>query len=53
MAIAAGATGVGIGSAVNRIKDELDFLVVARGLCHAWFFSACKCLNPAILFLIG
>ena len=32
MAIAAGAAGVGVGSAVNRLSDELAMLAVVRGL---------------------
>ncbi|GCE64768.1 hypothetical protein OMCYN_00690 [cyanobiont of Ornithocercus magnificus] len=35
MAIAAGASGVGIGSAVNRLQDELAMLAVARRLREA------------------
>ena len=35
MAIAAGATGVGVGSAVNRLNDELAMLAVVRGLREA------------------
>lgn len=32
MAIAAGAAGVGVGSAVNRLNDELAMIAVVRGL---------------------
>ncbi|MCP9808056.1 DUF561 domain-containing protein [Cyanobium sp. HWJ4-Hawea] len=32
MAIASGAAGVGVGSAVNRLQDELAMLAVVRGL---------------------
>jgi hypothetical protein len=32
MAIAAGASGVGVGSAVNRLHDELAMVAVVRGL---------------------
>ena len=35
MAIAAGAAGVGVGSAVNRLNDELSMLAVVRGLRDA------------------
>ena len=35
MAIAAGATGVGVGSAVNRLDDELAMVAVVRGLREA------------------
>ena len=35
MAIAAGATGVGVGSAVNRLSDELAMVAVVRGLREA------------------
>ena len=35
MAIAAGATGVGVGSAVNRLNDELAMVAVVRGLREA------------------
>jgi hypothetical protein len=35
MAIAAGAAGVGIGSAVNRLHDELAMVAVVRGLRQA------------------
>ena len=35
MAIAAGAAGVGVGSAVNRLNDELAMLAVVRGLRDA------------------
>ena len=35
MAIAAGAAGVGVGSAVNRLQDELAMLAVVRGLRDA------------------
>ena len=35
MAIAAGASGVGIGSAVNRLQDELAMLAMARRLREA------------------
>ena len=35
MAIAAGATGVGVGSAVNRLEDELAMIAVVRGLREA------------------
>ena len=32
MAIAAGASGVGVGSAVNRLNDQLAMVAVVRGL---------------------
>jgi thiamine monophosphate synthase len=35
LAFAAGATGVGVGSAVNRLDDELAMLAVVRGLREA------------------
>ena len=35
MAIAAGATGVGVGSAVNRLNDELAMVAVVHGLREA------------------
>jgi hypothetical protein len=35
MAIAAGATGVGVGSAVNKLGDELAMVAVVRGLREA------------------
>jgi hypothetical protein len=35
MAIAAGAAGVGVGSAVNRLSDPLAMLAVVRGLREA------------------
>lgn len=35
MAIAAGAAGVGVGSAVNRLSDELAMVAVVRGLREA------------------
>ncbi len=35
MAIAAGAAGVGVGSAVNRLNDELAMVAVVRGLREA------------------
>jgi len=35
LAIAAGASGVGVGSAVNRLGDELAMLAVVRGLREA------------------
>ena len=35
MAIAAGATGVGVGSAVNRLDNELAMIAVVRGLRDA------------------
>lgn len=35
MAIAAGAAGVGVGSAVNRLDDELAMVAVVRGLRQA------------------
>ena len=35
MAIAAGAAGVGVGSAVNRLDDELAMVAVVRGLREA------------------
>ena len=35
MAIAAGAAGVGVGSAVNKLNDELAMLAVVRGLREA------------------
>jgi hypothetical protein len=35
MAIAAGAAGVGVGSAINRLDDELSMVAVVRGLREA------------------
>ena len=35
LALAAGASGVGVGSAVNRLEDELAMLAVVRGLREA------------------
>jgi hypothetical protein len=35
MAIAAGAAGVGVGSAINRLQDELAMVAVVRGLREA------------------
>jgi thiamine monophosphate synthase len=35
LAIAAGASGVGVGSAVNRLGDELAMVAVVRGLREA------------------
>jgi Protein of unknown function (DUF561) len=35
LAIAAGASGVGVGSAVNRLEDELAMVAVVRGLRQA------------------
>jgi hypothetical protein len=35
LALAAGASGVGVGSAVNRLEDELAMLAVVRGLRQA------------------
>jgi hypothetical protein len=35
MAIAAGAAGVGVGSAVNRLSDELAMVAVVRSLRDA------------------
>jgi hypothetical protein len=35
MAIAAGAAGVGVGSAVNRLHDELAMLAAVRSLREA------------------
>ena len=35
MAIAAGAAGVGVGSAVNRLNDELAMVAVVRCLREA------------------
>ena len=35
MAIAAGASGVAVGSAVNRLDDELAMVAVVRGLREA------------------
>ena len=35
LALAAGAAGVGVGSAVNRLGDELAMLAVVRGLREA------------------
>ena len=35
MAIAAGASGVGVGSAVNRLSDELAMVAVVRSLREA------------------
>jgi thiamine monophosphate synthase len=35
MALAAGAHGVGVGSAVNRLDDQLAMVAVVRGLREA------------------
>jgi hypothetical protein len=35
MAVAAGAAGVGVGSVVNRLNDELAMVAVVRGLREA------------------
>jgi hypothetical protein len=35
MALASGAAGVGVGSAVNRLSDELAMVAVVRGLRQA------------------
>ena len=35
LAIAAGASGVGVGSAVNRLSDELAMVAVVRSLREA------------------
>jgi hypothetical protein len=35
MAVAAGASGVGVGSVVNRLNDELAMVAVVRGLREA------------------
>ena len=35
LAIAAGASGVGVGSAVNRLDDQLAMVAVVRGLREA------------------
>jgi hypothetical protein len=35
MAIAAGASGVGVGSAVNKLSDELAMVAVVRSLREA------------------
>jgi hypothetical protein len=35
MALAAGAAGVGVGSAVNRLDDELAMVAVVRALREA------------------
>ncbi len=35
MALAAGASGVGVGSAVNRLRDEVAMVAVVRGLREA------------------
>jgi thiamine monophosphate synthase len=35
MAIAAGAAGVGVGSAVNKLNDQLAMVAVVRGLREA------------------
>jgi hypothetical protein len=40
MAIAAGAAGVGVGSAVNRLNDELAMLAVVRSLREALSIGA-------------
>ena len=37
--VAAGAAGVGVGSAVNRLNDELAMVAVVRGLREALSFS--------------
>jgi hypothetical protein len=35
MAIAAGASGIGVGSAINRLNDELAMVAVVRSLVEA------------------
>jgi hypothetical protein len=35
MALAAGASGVGVGSAVNRLQDDLAMVAAVRGLRQA------------------
>jgi hypothetical protein len=35
MAIAAGAAGAGVGSAINKLNDELAMVAVVRGLREA------------------
>ncbi|MEB3331615.1 MAG: DUF561 domain-containing protein [Synechococcaceae cyanobacterium] len=40
MAIAAGAAGVGVGSAINRLDDELAMVAVVRGLREALAVSS-------------
>jgi len=35
MALAAGAAGVGVGSAVNRLRDEVAMVAVVRALREA------------------
>jgi len=42
MAIAAGASGVGVGSAVNRLNDELAMVAVVRGLREALATAAVR-----------
>ncbi|MEB3331391.1 MAG: DUF561 domain-containing protein [Synechococcaceae cyanobacterium] len=45
LALAAGASGVGVGSAVNRLDDELAMLAVVRALRDA-AGSACAVVQP-------
>ena len=42
MAIAAGAAGVGVGSAVNKLNDGLAMVAVVRGLCDAVLIPGVK-----------
>ncbi len=36
MAIAAGASGVGVGSAINQLNDEVAMVAAVRGLVEAF-----------------
>jgi hypothetical protein len=47
MAIAAGAAGVGVGSAVNRLSDELAMVAVVRGLREALALEVVHREQPA------
>jgi hypothetical protein len=42
MAVAAGAAGVGVGSVVNRLNDELAMVAVVRGLREALSASSVR-----------
>ena len=44
MAIATGAAGVGVGSAVNRLQDELAMVAVVRGLRDALGSAVATCV---------
>jgi hypothetical protein len=47
MALAAGASGVGVGSAVNRLRDEVAMLAVVRALREATLRSVAPAGVPA------